>query len=720
MDPFTISAEAPKPDETVSDVFLEEDAEDELEAMGLEIENEDGSVTITIGSTRDMEGAEDHEANLALFMSDYDLAMVAEDLLAGIADDDASRQEWLQTRARGLEMLGIKLEDPRGDTGPGSAPLEGMSTVRHPLLLEAVLRFQANARGELLPANGPVKVRNDGVGTNEQDVMASALEKYLNHYLTSVAVEYYPDTDKMLFDVGMGGSSFKKVYNDPILRRPVSLTVDADDLIVNNTATSLSTAKRITHRSVMKPSTLRRMQLLGAYRDIDLGVPVDETDILEQTKRGIEGIIAYSTNIEDVDYTIYECYCELDLPGFEHVTEDDEKTGLELPYIVTLERDSRQILSIRRNWSEKDDMKLPETHFVRYVYVDAIGFYGIGLLHILGNTNQALTAGWREMLDAGMFASFPSFLYSEAMGRQQTSDFRLAPGQGQRIQTGEKPIGAVVMPLPYKDPSPATLGLIQSIAETGQRVGNTSELAVGEGRADVPVGTTLAMIEQASKVMDAVHKRLHAAQAAEFALLKREFLRDPEALFRYRSGEDSPDQREMILMALKDYDLVPCADPNTPSHTHRVMKATALQALVTQNPGLFDQKKVTTRILYMMGIADVESLYAPPKPPPQPMVDPIRAQEVQLKAQKQQIEAQLAQLELELKAKELELDAQRDAERVNLDRQRLAAETVGWANEVAIKREVAQINAQKDVLRGVENSIRNAQGGMIGPRNGGV
>lgn len=708
MDPFTVSAEPVLGQDLTEDVELLDAGTEEED---IEIENEDGSVTVIFGpEPPDLSEAEDHSANLACFLDEYELNAIAEDLLTAIADDDDSRQDWMKMQARGLEMLGLRLEEARGDVG-GSAPLEGMATVRHPLLLEAVLRFQANARGELLPAGGPVKVRNDGIGTNEQDKAATALERYMNHYLTEVASEYYPDTDRMLFDVGLKGCAFKKVYRDPILRRPVSMTVEAEDLIVNNSATSLATSQRTTHRSKMKPSTMRRMQLLGAYLDVELSDPLEDFNEIERTERGIEGISGVSAYGEDQEHTIYECYCELNLKNFEHVDESGSPTGLELPYVVTIEKDSRKILAIRRNWDEEDEMKLPETHFVKYSYVDAIGFYSIGLLHILGNTNQALTASWREMLDAAMFANFPAFLYSESMGRQDSMDFRLAPGQGQRIQTGEKPIGAAVMALPYKGPDAASLGFIQSIAETGQRLGNTAELSVGEGRADVPVGTTLALIEQSAKVMDAVHKRLHAAQASEFKLLKREFKRDPESLWRHRRGKDGFDSTEQLLLALRDYDIVPAADPNTPSNTHRIMKATALQAMALQAPALFDPKKVVTRVGLEMGIADIESLFAAPKPPMQPPVDPIRMQEVQLKAQKLQQEYQIKMAELEVERQKVLIDNE-------TDRQRLAAETAGWQNEIAVKREIAQTKAQNDVLRGVENIIRNVQGGVKSPNSG--
>ncbi|NBS37641.1 MAG: hypothetical protein EBS71_09800, partial [Actinobacteria bacterium] len=378
-----------------------------------------------------------------------------------------------------------------------------MSKVRHPLLLEAVLRFQANARSELLPTDGPVKVRNDSLsGGIEVDQQADALEKDLNHYLTAVATEYYPDSDRMLLMLGFGGTSFKKVYNCPIRNRPVSETVDADDLIVNNAATDLANAKRVTHRLFMRPSTVKRLQILGVYKDTDLSVPnAPKLDSLQREEKAQQGLMPETQNPEDRDREIYECYCELDIKGFEH-RHKGKITGLEIPYIVTIDVSSRQALSIVRNYNE-DTKKLPvaRKRFVKYTFVPGMGFYDIGLLHILGNTTNAITAAWRELLDAGMYSNFPGFLMADTGARQNTNIFRVPPGGGALVKTGGLPISQAVMPLPYQPPSQALMQLVDNMATTGQRIGGTSESMVGEGKAELPVGTALAMIEQAAKVM---------------------------------------------------------------------------------------------------------------------------------------------------------------------------------------------------------------------------
>ena len=318
-------------------------------------------------------------------------------------------------RDRGLRLLGLKIEIPGQQGTADGAPVEGMSRIRHPLLLESVLRFQANARAELLPTDGPVKVRVDSNQDSPQvDQQADYLEKDFNHYLTVTAKEYYPDTDKMLFMLGFGGSSFKKVYYCPLRNRPVSETVDADDLIVNNEATDISNARRVTHRISMRPSVVKRMQIIGAYRDVELGEPKQKNlDAVQLEKAAIQGTQSDVMVAEDRDREIYECYCELDVSGYEHKI-DGEITGLEVPYRVTIDASSKKILNIVRNYSE-DDAELPEaiSHFVKYDFIPGLKFYGMGLLHILGNTTNALTAVWRELLDAGMYANLSLIHISE-------------------------------------------------------------------------------------------------------------------------------------------------------------------------------------------------------------------------------------------------------------------------------------------------------------------
>ena len=496
----------------------------------LSIEHPDGSITVSLDGRPVEDAANDDNPegwfdNLVDKIDDMELSRISEDLLRGVDEDVTSRTSWIQERASGLKLLGLQIELPTTQGTTDGAPVEGMSRVRHPMLLEAVLRFQANARSELLPTDGPVKIREDNNNADlNSDQLASALELDLNHYLTSTATEYYPDTDRMLFMLGFGGSAFKKIYFCPLRGRPVSESVDADDLIVNNSATDLGNAKRITHRIMMRASTVRRMQILGVYKDEDLSTPNEQKqDSVRDQKKAIQGIMPNSIRPDDRDREIYEIYCELDIRGFEHKRKG-KVTGLEIPYIVTVDVSSRKVLSVVRNYDE-ETKELPKArqNFVAYQFVPGLGFYGIGLLHILGNTTNAVTAAWREMLDAGMFASFPGFLMADTGARQNTNIFRVPPGGGALVKTGGMPIGQAIMPLPYKEPSQALMALVENMAQTGMRIGGTSEMQVGEGRADAPVGTTLAMIEQSTKVLNSVHKRMHAAQAQEFTLLARCF-----------------------------------------------------------------------------------------------------------------------------------------------------------------------------------------------------
>ena len=596
------------------------------ETGAMQIETDDGGVIVDLNpptSVRDRAGASDHDANLAEHLDEDELSRISEDLLRGIQFDEQSRTEWLNTRAQGIRLLGLKLEQPRSGIDSSTA-LDGMSSVRHPLLLEATLRFQANARGELLPASGPVKV-SDKLGENGgNDQAAEQIEDDFNYYLTSVATEYYPDTDRLLFYTGFGGCGFKKVYNCPIRNRPVSESIDAKDLIVSDASTDLRNSARVTHQIKMRQSTLKRMQLAGAYRNVALsepsGTPLNPVDAQIAETQGINANAQQQG--EDRDYTIYEVYCELDLKGFEHKDKTGNATGLALPYRVVLEKDSRKVLEVRRNWAQDDESRLAKICFVKYSFVPGLGFYDIGLVHILGNTTNALTAAWREMLDAGMFANFPGFLTVKGITRQNTNEMRVAPGTGLPIETNGMPISDAAMPLPYKDPSVAFQGFIKEIGDTGQRLGGTAEINVAEGNANAPVGTTLALIEQAMIPMAAVHKRIHAAQAEEFQLLKQCFRDNPDAMRRAIEARGRSDwSEEQFLAALDNADLVPQADPNTPSHMHRLMKAMALVQLDKAYPDQYDHRAINKRVLSMIKVPDADSLLVPmtnAAPPPNP------------------------------------------------------------------------------------------------------
>src|ERR1700761_782213 len=630
----------------------------------ISLRHPDGSITVSITDdplerANDNGGKEGWFDNLAEKIPDNELGSNASDLIRCIEDDIQSRTDWVDSRAQGMRLLGLKLELPGLQGGADGAPVEGMSKVRHPLLLEAVLRFQANARSELLPTDGPVKIRNDdNNATLAEDQVANALERDLNHYLTSTASEYYPDTDRMLLMLGFGGTSFKKVYYCPLRSRPVSETVDANDLIVNNEATDLANAKRITHRIMMRPSVVKRMQILDVYRNIDLGDPVmPQSDAVKDESKAQQGLsTGLGSLMADRDREIYECYCELDIPGYEHKHKGKD-SGLAVPYRVTIDVSSKQILSIVRNYDE-ESKELPTARkwFVKFTFVPGFGFYDIGLLHILGNTTNAITAAWRELLDSGMYANFPGFLVAKSASRQNTSIFRVPPGGGAQIDTQGMPINQAVMPLPYNAQAMAPLmSLVENMAETGQRIGGTSELQVGEGRADAPVGTTLAMIDQAVKVLNSVHKRMHASQAEEFRLLCGVFEEHPSSFWERNSKPATQWDEATFIKALQDYDLTPQADPNTASHTQRVMKIMGLKQLQQGNPELYDPVAIDTAALQALGWSNPQQFFKPASaaqtPPPEVMKDMAAAQTDGKKADADMLRAQADAQETSAKIK---------------------------------------------------------------------
>jgi hypothetical protein len=611
----------------------------------------DGQVAINFGgfglSPAD-EGANDHDANLALYVDSGVLGGIADELMRLITDDVTRQEQRLADVVKGIDLLGITLEEPKSE--PNDA---GISVVKHPLLLEAVLRFQANSRGEMLPASGPVKVVNEGDSTLPLDEQAQQLEEDFNFFLTTGAPEYYPDTDRMFFSLGLGGEAYKKVYYHPLKRRPVSETIDRKDIILSDGAVSLEACARITHRSRMRPSIVKQMQLAGAWRDIPLegGVVTPDLNIVDLKLDQVAGMQpkrAYG--LENPDREIFECYCELDLAGFEH-TEDGESTGLALPYRVTMDKESRQILEIRRWWEEGDEAYVRKEVFVEYVFCPAFPGVNLGLLHILGNASRALTAAWRIALDNGMLANFPGGIMARSTGKTQTTNIRVGPGQVAPIDVDGVPLNQAFLPLPYRGVDAGFVQIIQSVEATSRNLAGTAETAVGEGRQDAPVGTTIALIEQATKIMSAVHKRMHQAQAKEFALLKELFQRDPEALWRSNRNPNFQRDAAKLQAALENKNIVPRSDPNTASQSLRIQKGIALYTLASQNPSAFDQKAVYKRLLSMLDIDDADDLFskAPPGPPP---VDETKM----MSAKAQVMGAQAKMLDASIKAQQAEGD----------------------------------------------------------------
>lgn len=628
----------------------------------IEIPEEDGGVTIDFGQKLPDKIDADFDDNLAEFLDNIVLGQISTSLLEAIEQDERDRSGWLQERTDGLELLGMKVEKPGGaNVGSSSTAVPGQSTVRDALLAEAIDRFQANAFAELCPAVGPCKITNYDDETIDDDKLAEDFEKDFNYYLTgsgpNTAKEYYPDTKRMLWWTGYASGMFKKVYKCPLRNRPVSESVDGSDLIVPSNATDLHNAGRITHQISMNHVTLKQMQVQGAYRDVVLTAPTPQPNALQNKQAEIVGMNANPQRPEDQDYTIFECYCNLDIPGFEH-ERNGKQTGLPVPYRVVIDKDSRTVLEIRRNWKEltEEDHKtsLPQAKipFVLFPYATGLGpIYGTGLLQRLGNYTMALTAMLRECIDAGMFASFPGFLFAKPMGRQLQNEFRVPPGGGAPIDVSAVGgnINNAVMPLPYKDVSTAMVALMAQTRDNAARYGGTAEAPTGEGVMNAPVGSVLAAIDQSTRIEGGVHKGLYAAQREELELFRDLFAEDPEAMFRGnersamgRIPEDADDhareaarQKRLARFkkALKKCRLCPASDPNVPSHMHRVAKANTLLQTAMAMPGVFDMRQVVKGWAAMVKIDDVESFFAPVQAPQLPPPDPIALGNLQVNQQ---------------------------------------------------------------------------------------
>lgn len=609
----------------------------------------DGGVTIDVSPEKPKRIKTDkHNANLALSLDITSLGIVSEEVLQGIDNDIRSREDWDVAYDRGIELMGLKLKDASSEVSSTGS----ISQVYHPLLIETTVRYQSNAMSELLPAAGPVKVMDySTVNDSSRDELANDFEKDFNHYLTTVAKEYYPDTDQLLFNQGWSGMAFKKVFECPIRKRPCSDLVLAPDLIVSNDVIDLETATRITHRTKMSRGLVRRLQKAKVYRKVDLGQPIETPTNIERKVAEVSGLDINNKLPGDYMHTIYECYVELDIPGLEE--------DIPLPYCVTIDKDSREILSIYRNWEEGDEDYRADCKFVKYGMIPALGFYDLGFVHLLGNTTRALTAILRMQLDAGQFSIFPAFLLSKQGGKQTNTQIRLPPGGGQEIDTGGGPIKDMVMPIPYPGPSGVLETIAEKVAADGMRLGMASEVQVGEGRADVPVGTVMAMIEQSTKVMGAVHKRNHVSQQREFEKLRKLFNKNPQALWKFAKN---PARKWEQAEEFADLDLVPASDPNVPSHTHRLMQSAALVSLAQGAPQVFNIRNVAIRALDTIGIKDVDTLLNPlpppgaPPPPPPPELQ-LKMQDIQVKKDQMQLQAQQQAAHDQSRLQEVQIDS---------------------------------------------------------------
>ena len=552
----------------------------------------------------------DHDANLAEHLDEHVLAALADELIDAFEADWLSNEEERETLTRGLELLGLK---------PGERidmPFPGASGVRHPLLLEAAVRFQANASAELLPAAGPARMQVAGDATPDEEAVAKRKQDWLNYFLCHVDKGYLPDAQQGLLLTGLYGSTFKRVWRDPRRGRPCSRTLTIFDLCVSATAASLYDAERMTQieRSVSR-AEMKRLQLAGYYRDVPLSDPSEGDDLDPKP-----GDRAKSERAEDEPHEMLHVYCTLDLRGLEHCDEAGETTGLPLPYVVSIERDSRTVMRLVRNYADDDELFLPRDSFVHYKYHPGLGLTGWGLIHLVGQSADAATTMLRQGINAFTLASFPGGFKSKGLKSEKSMD-AIGPCEFREIDTGGQPIQAAVMPLPYKDVPPSFAQLMEEVTTSGQRMGGTADMAVGDGREDAAVGTTVALIEKATKVESSVVKSLHRAMAEELRMLADLFGRDPAARYPYLVKG----QRGVALASdfQTNDDIVPVSDPNAPTQTQRLALAQAKLALAEKAGPLMDQKAAIEGILRAMGCADEEIATLIPDQPPPLSADPV-------------------------------------------------------------------------------------------------
>lgn len=640
----------------------------ELPGLRLGID-EDGDLSTDLGE--EDEGDDDFGENLALLLDDVALNSIAEEVIPGVESDELTRTEWYSQYRKGIDLLGLKVEEVKqGSTGQRDPSRAGDTT-----LMEAMIKYEAGAEAELLPASGPVKVPTVGKVSGDEEAKAKAFQDDMNYYLTEVATEYYADTPQMLMQQAFCGIGYKKVYRCPIRRRPVSESVLPTDLIVSEEATDLNNALRVTHRIEMTLPVLRRMQMVGQYRDVDLGPPSGMTmDVADSVRRKIresEGISVQALGRpQDQPHEIWETdvYLDADVHGVEGKYERDAPRYLPLPYKVTLDRNSRKVLGVWRNWKDGDPLYLKRNMFVKYGLVPGLGYHNWGFLQLLGNQTRAIRAILRLLIAAGMFSNFPGGIKAKN-ARAVTNEIAPAPGEFVDVDLPQgADINKMFMPMPYKPPDAVLVQLMEIVKQDAMRLGGTVQLEVGEGRTNVPVGTILAMIEQQIQVMAGVHKRNHRAQKEEFRKLRDLFAEDPKSfslLVRERPRDaDVPYKMWEKADEFADLNIVPASDPNVPSHVHKLLMGNVLLLLAQQAPAFFDMRAVLANAVTAIGADPSEFLTRedqpqPPAPPdPKVVAATIKQQTDQ---QKGMVDAATAQARIQVEREKLAVEAAKAA-----------------------------------------------------------
>ena len=564
------------------EIEIEDPEKVSIEMGGLEIEIEPGK-----------ESNEDFNANLAEDMEEEELAMLSEDLLGDFNDDIASRRDWMQTYVDGLDLLGLKLEER-------TEPWPGACGVHHPLLTEALVKFQSETIMETFPAQGPVKTQIIGENTREKKEAASRVRADMNYQLTEKMVEYRPEHERMLWGLGLSGNAFKKVNYDPSLERQVSIFIPAEDIVVPYGASDLETSERVTHVMRKTPNDLKKLQVSGFYRDIDLEEP---SDYLDEIEKKIAEKMGFSASYDD-RYKILEMHVDLNLAGYEDKDKKGKETGIALPYVVTIDKGSSEILSIRRNYQPDDDLKKKRNHFVHYGYVPGFGFYHFGLIHLVGAFAKSGTSLIRQLVDAGTLSNLPGGFKTKGL-RVKGDDTPISPAEFRDVDVPSGSIKDNIMTLPYKEPSQVLYTLLGTIVDEGRRFASAADLKISDMSAQSPVGTTLAILERSLKVMSAVQARVHYSMRQEFKLLK-DIIKDytPDK-YSYKPESGSP------MVKRSDYDMVevlPVSDPNSSTMAQKVVQYQAVMQMAQAAPQIYNMPQLHRQMLDVLGIKDAAKL----------------------------------------------------------------------------------------------------------------
>jgi len=595
------------------------------EGMDIEIiEDEEGGVIIDFDPSMQNIDEGDFNRNLAEEIDTGELGAVANELMGEFTANKSSRKEWEDTYREGLELLGFTYEER-------TMPFKGSTGVTHPLLAEAATQFQAQAFNEMLPPDGPVRTSVVGVATKDKEQQARRVKDFMNYYITSVMEEYTPEFDQMLFYLPLAGSTFKKVYFDEGLNRVVSRFVPAENLVVPYETSSLETCPCITNVISMPLNQLRKLQVAGFYLDIPVLPGQEDSNQVTDEMDRIQGVESSSI---DYDVTLLEFHVELNLNGFEDLDEDEEETGIKLPYIVTVVENSGVVLSIRRNYAEDDEERKKIQYFVHYKFLPGFGFYGLGLIHTIGGLSRTATAALRQLIDAGTLSNLPAGFKARGMRIRDDSD-PLQPGEFRDVDAPGGAIRDSLMPLPFKGPDQTLFQLLGFVVQAGQRFATITDLKVGDGNQQAAVGTTVAMLEQGSRVMSAVHKRLHYAMRREFKLLTR--VMHESLPQEYPFSVEGGDQTIMAQDFDDRVDVVPVSNPNIFSQAQRIALAQAQLQMATQAPQMHNMQEAFRRMYDALGVKDVDKLLnmpsneePVPKDPAQENIDAL--DNVELKA----------------------------------------------------------------------------------------